>query len=134
MQKHKGTNYMWKNRYIVFIKQCSHSNWNVHSWEEFVHYGCSFVNQKLQVSDTSAIQQLADLCRAVQSSHLPKSKDLQLTKGLRRVWIQTVVVLTPGTWSCLCVKSEVLIVNVLLYHSNTSLITIVHLCCCYIHI
>lgn len=52
------TNKMYKHKngyFNLFIKRCSHSNWNVHSWEEFVYNGCSFVNQKLQVSNTSAI-------------------------------------------------------------------------------
>lgn len=112
---------MWKNCYSVFIKQCSHSNWNVHSWEEFVHYGCSFVNQKLQVSDTSAIQQLADFSRAVQSCHLPKSKEMQLIKGFCRVWIQTVnCSADPGNMKLsLCIVRTV--------HSKRFIVTYKHL-------
>lgn len=45
-------------------------------------------------------------------------KSCRLFNRLCTVWIQTVVVLTLGSWSCVCLKSELYTVKVLLEHNN----------------
>ena len=44
------------NSINIKCKMNSHGYWDVHSREKFVYDGGSFVNQKLEISDSSAKQ------------------------------------------------------------------------------